>query len=225
MTHANKIFDSARQTEITQRVEQLEQKTSAEIVCAVANESGRYDRAESIIGLLCAFILLVSIHALSAWWVPAGDWTHSGLSMVLQIPILVVGFVLGSILASYWFGFRRFFTRETEMAEEVDRAACLIFTRSSIGETDTRCGLLIYLSLFEHKVVLLADQAVREVLSDQRIQELCDLAVSEIKAGRISRVFETLMDALEPELSKHLPADRELNPNELSDHVLIANRF
>jgi uncharacterized membrane protein len=171
---SKKIFDESRQPEIVACIERLENKTSAEIVCAVADESGRYDRAESI---------------------------------------------------SYWHGLRRLVTSEKEMAEEANRAACVVFSKASVGSAGNRCGLLLYLSLFERRVVVMADEAVRSALSDERIQQLCNLAVVEIKAGRIETVFETLMSEVEETLVEKLPCDRELDANELENHILLAHRF
>ena len=222
---SKKIFDESRQPEIVACIERLENKTSAEIVCAVADESGRYDRAESIIGLVFALLFFVAAPAVRLWLSPSGDWFQPSLSVGWQTLSLVVGFVIGSVIASYWHGLRRLVTSEKEMAEEANRAACVVFSKASVGSAGNRCGLLLYLSLFERRVVVMADEAVRSALSDERIQQLCNLAVVEIKAGRIETVFETLMSEVEETLVEKLPCDRELDANELENHILLAHRF
>ena len=49
--NANKTITAQDRAAIEQQIAKIEQTTSAEIVCAAATESGRYDRAESIIGI------------------------------------------------------------------------------------------------------------------------------------------------------------------------------
>ncbi len=222
---SKKIFDKIRQPEIVACISRLENKTSAEIVCAVADESGRYDRAESIIGFVFALLLLGAVETARFWLVASGDWFQPGLSLGWQVLILVLGFAIGTVTASYWHGLRRLVTSEKEMTEETHRAACVVFSKASVGSTGNRCGLLLYLSLFERRVIVLPDEAVRGALGDERIQQLCDLAVAEIKAGQIENVFETLMGDVEETLAEKLPSDRDFDVNELENHLLVAHRF
>ncbi|MFT5303421.1 MAG: putative membrane protein [Mariniblastus sp.] len=222
---SQKTFNTDRQQEIVACIERLETKSSAEIVCAAADESGRYDRAESIIGFVFALLLLGVVQAARVWLVAPGDWFQSDLSLGWQILILVVGFTIGTSIASYWHGLRRLVTSKREMIEETNRAACVVFAKAAVGSTDGRCGLLLYLSLFERRVIVLPDEAVQSALGDERIQQLCKLAIAEIKAGKIENVFETLMGDVEEALAEKLPSDRTFNANELENHLLIGHRF
>jgi putative membrane protein len=219
-----KIFEQ-RRNEIAAYIERVESKTSAEIVCAVADESGRYDRAESLVGFAFALSLLVAIQSIMGWAAAPGDWSTTDLSLGWQVPILIIGFVVGNVAASFWQPLRRIVTSESEMTVEADRAASVVFTQASVGSTSNQCGLLIYLSIFEKRVVLKADQEVLNALGADRIRQLCDSAIDEIKGGRIQSVFEVLLGQIEEELAQNLPADRKLSGNELANHLLFADRF
>ena len=82
------LLSAEDQAALAARIAALETRTDAEIVCAVARESGRYDRAESLCGLLFAllgFLTLGKLQALDAW--------QGGVSfsLGLQSVVLVAG--------------------------------------------------------------------------------------------------------------------------------------
>jgi uncharacterized membrane protein len=61
--NANTFLTASQRKELEAKIQEVETRTSAEIVCAVATESGRYDRAESLVGLLAALLALCLTHA------------------------------------------------------------------------------------------------------------------------------------------------------------------
>ena len=56
MLNATRFLTTAEQQQVEAAVREAEAQTSAEIVVVVATESGRYDRAESIVGLIGAVL-------------------------------------------------------------------------------------------------------------------------------------------------------------------------
>lgn len=218
------LFDESAREAVRAAVARFEATTSAEVVCAVADESGRYDRAESIAGLCVGIAAWIVARLATQWFLANGDWAISDWSLTWEIPVLIAGFVGGSWLASQWWGLRRLLVGEREMATDCERNANWIQSRVTLGAAGRQCGLLIYLSLFEHRVVLLPDREVHEVLGQERIEELCRIAVAEITEGRIRNVFALLMDEIQPELSTKLPANRTLDESEVDDHLWIVNR-
>ena len=219
---ATKVLNDNTRQQITDAIAEVEKKTTAEIVCAVATESGRYDRAESLIGLFCALASLCAAHGVHAGWMrSAGEWSAApGLHLGFQVLAVVAGFILGSVLASYAHGFRRLVVSQRESDEEVDRAASHVFSQASLGSTSKGTGLLIYVSLFEHRVVILADDQVREALTDQQIEALRDTAVAGLKKHEFTDTFVQTVQQAGELLAETLPADRDLNPDELPNHVL-----
>ena len=98
MERASKFFTDFEKKRIEEAVTDAELKTSAEIVPAVATASGRYDRAEDIVGLWVGTIAMAVI-----WWVLDFDggqeaqWgsTLSRFELPLLIAVVVLGFLLG----------------------------------------------------------------------------------------------------------------------------------
>ena len=67
MINAKKSLNTQQLKSIEDCIREAETKTGAEIVCAVATESGRYDRAESIFGIFGAVIALSGSNLLARY--------------------------------------------------------------------------------------------------------------------------------------------------------------
>ncbi len=220
---ANHVLTEGCRQRIEAAVGEVESKTSAEVVCAIATESGRYDRAESIVGLALALAALCAAHGLYVALATEGpgDWGAApGLSLGWQAAAVVAGFVGGSVIASFIHGIRRLVVRDDEMRDEVERAASHVFTLEAVAATAGRTGLLIYVSLFERRVVVLADQQSRAVLTDEGIEALRDTAVARLRGHRVTEAFVETVQQAGVRLAEALPADRQLDADELSNHVL-----
>ena len=222
--NANKILDAQERSVIQQRIAEIEQTTSAEIVCAVANESGRYDRAESVIGLLTGCAALGIAHLINSQLTHPGDWSASGISLFFQLLALIIGFVIGNYLASYVVALRRPFVVSSHLEDETKRAASLLFSNHVVGKTKSRCGILVYLSLFERRIVILSDQKCRDALGDEAIETICQSTLPLLRAKQHRQAIVHAIDQLAVKLVELLPADRTIDENELSDHVLVLHR-
>lgn len=214
-------LNQTQRTQIAQAIAEVETHTSAEIVCAVSTESGRYDRAEGIIGIFFALVGLGAAHILHQQISASpGDWSVSSLHLAWQAAAVVVGFVIGSLLASYVHAVRRLVVRRQEMRNEVRSAAIQTFALSAINTTEQRTGVLIYVSLFEKRLVILPDVKTEDALGQAVVHELCDQGIAGLKQGRTFETLLELVQRLGEILPAKMPADRTTHANELADHVL-----
>lgn len=202
-------------------IEEAEQRTSAEFVCAVATESDRYDRAESIAGLGFGLFLLAIVHGgHDSWIVASGSWEPTGgIHLGWQIGAVVAGFLIGSVVASYWHDLRRVLVRPTHLDRAVEQAGWRVFGMNKLSSTEDRAGVLVYVSLFERRVSVLADAGAREVLGDETLEELRDIAVDRLKGGEPRETFIETVERAADELEEELPAG-ERDPDQIRDRVL-----
>jgi uncharacterized membrane protein len=219
---AETFLDDDDRVAVTDAVERAESRTAAEIVCAVTTESDRYDRAESIAGLGSGLILLGVVHAVTAQMQASeGSWdTVAGPSFGWECVAVVVGFVAGSVLASYWHDLRRLLVRPAHLTGAVERTAWRIFGKRGIRDTTRDSGVLFYVSLFERRVSVLADDRAREILGDEGIDELKELAVDQLKEGGGRETFVRPIERATDLLAPELPAGDD-DPDELADNMLV----
>jgi putative membrane protein len=222
MQRASDSFDEAQRKRVDDAVAEAESKTAAEIVPVVATASGRYDRAEDIVGLWLGLIALTV-----TWWLyPAsedevGSW--SGMPAVLEIISLlaatVIGFFAGATLGSYVFPLRRLFTPRRQMQDEVEGRARQVFFDSSVHHTAGGTGLLIYVSLFEHLAVVLGDRIVVESLGQEEIDRLCEQLTEALRSGDLTEALCSTTRTAGEKLAEKLPrADDDVN--ELPDSLV-----
>jgi putative membrane protein len=197
-------FNQSACDELADCVREIESRTDAEIVIAVRARSGHYRHADYICGAILAFagllFLLFSPFEFKHYWVAID---------------VVVLFALGAYLSSRSNALRRLLTTEDFRADAVRTGAAAMFYEAGIANTDAEMGVLIYLSLLEHRLELIADRGVLKAAPplewNERVYELH-------RAGRIPQLDSLRREILElgELLAKYLPPTGE-NPNELPD--------
>ena len=197
-------FDEAAQETLTDCVKKIETTTDAEVVLVVRARSGSYRHADYLFGALLGFVgllfLLFSPFDFHQYWV------------AIDVALL---FMLGSFVASRSNTLRRLLTGEKFRNEAVRTSAAAMFYEAGIANTNAEMGLLIYVSILERRLELIAD---RGVLKGVNALEWNEILFELRQAGRMPEP-QTLLAGLEDLgalLAKHLPATGE-NPNELPD--------
>jgi len=176
MQRASDLFNEKQHKQIEKAVVEAEAKTSCEIVPVVATASGRYDRAEDMVGLWLAVFA-----AITGWLLfprqsnESGSWAGIPLyvGLLTMVASVVVAFIAGAVAGSRIGWLRRLFTPRQQMLEEVAARAREIFFDKRVHHTSGATGLLLYVSLFEHRVVVLGDQTVLDKLGQTFLDQIC----------------------------------------------------
>ncbi len=204
MKRASRIFSEQDRQAVAQAIRDAESATSAEIVPVIATVSGRYDRAEDIVGLLVGLIVLAAgwltcsvVHPQAGW--ESGNGLLPAAGLIPALLCVVVGFIAGSALATWFPVLRLPFIPATEMDEEVAKAAQSAFAASRVRKTAGATGVLLYVSLYEHRVVVLPDDGIEGVadlawanVRDLLIDGLRRDAATEGLVAAIGKCGETL---------------------------------
>ena len=223
MTLASHLFSATERQMIDGAIESAERSTSGEIVAVVASASGRYDRAEDLFGLLLALLGLVALHCLQpclAVYTGAG-WDAQAASPLLLLAQLVTVLVLfgaGNWAAARWTVLRAPFVSKAEMQKEVERRALEVFQQQRLRATTGATGVLIYVSLFEHQVRVVGDDAISAKLQATDWQAVCDRVITGMKAGTPAQGLQAAIALAGELLSRHFPRvsdDRNELPNKL----------
>ena len=195
-------FDQAACDNLGSCVNEIEQSTDAEVVLVVRSRSGRYTHVDYLFGALLAFVgilfLLFSPYEFGPIWV--------AIDAVLL-------FVLGSLLSWRSNSIRRLFTSTKARAENVRTGAAAMFYEAGIANTDREMGVLVYLSLLERRLELIADRGVLKAVPAAEWNEM----QFELHEVGYKPEVETLIAVLKKfgvMLSTHLPASAD-NPDEL----------
>lgn len=223
MPSASQLFNDAHRQRVNESVRLGESRTSAEIVPVVATTSGRYDRAEDLAGLWFGVLLMIPV--VIFWPAPhqadAGSWGGSSpVWFIIRLVVaVVIGFIAGAVISSRVAWLRRLFTPRIQMTDEVNQAARGVFFDNRVHHTQGGGGVLIYVSLFEHVAVILADRHVIDTIGQPVIDELCSLLTRQLSAvGPIEAICETVQ-AVGQRLSIAMPRAKD-DVNELPDALV-----
>lgn len=224
MMRARTFLTVEGQKAVSSAVSEAEATTSGEIVPVIATASGRYDRAEDIVGLLIAMISLAVV-----WLVfqdiriPEGTWEFGqvlSLGLVPCLLIVFIGFVVGSWLAGIFPILRLAFIPHQEMVEEVEKRAHEVFSRERVRGTAGGTGILIYVSLYEHMVRVLPDNAIADKIEQNQWDAVRDLIIDGIKKNRPDDGLCQAVLLCGQLLAKHFPHESD-DANELNNELRI----
>ncbi len=197
-------FDQTACDALAQCVRDIEKDTDAEIVIVVRARSGSYRQADYLFGSILSFagllFVLFSPFNFHQYWVP------------VDVALLFAG---GVYLSSRFNSIRRLLTTKKFRALAVRTGAAAMFYEAGIANTSAEMGVLVYLSLLERRLELIADRGVlKAVPALEWNKSLFNLR----QAGRHPdlKVLNQAMCELGALLAKHVPATGE-NPNELPD--------
>lgn len=224
MVNAENQFSESELLEIETAIVQAEEKTSAEIVCAVASESGRYDRGECHFGVVVAVLALILFNLLRALFVKdAGSIFDSGFPFYWQIGIVIIGYVGGLIVASLDPRLRMLLGTPDEIEEEVSKGARLVFLEEVLSSERAGGAVLIYLSLAECRVAVMVDDRIKGALGEkctEMVRDVQQRVTRLIQEDGITGALCAGVGLAASRMEGEIPY-REGDLNELPNHVVL----
>ena len=174
------LFSGAGREAIEAAVRAAEANTSGEIVPMVVDRSDAYPGVRAASGALLAFAAGMGV-------------LESGIDPWLWLfPTQFVVFGAGYALFG-WRPLLRWLIPAGVAAERVDRAAQLAFLAEGVVETRDRTGILIYVSLLEHRVEVLADRGIHSQVEAGTWDGIVERVLTGIRSARAE---EGLIDAI-----------------------------
>lgn len=113
---------------------------------------------------------------------------------------------------------RRYFLPPEEISHQVAQRAELEFYRLRVDRTKNRVGILLFLSLAEHRALVLADETIAAHLPPETWMEIVRLMTCSISQGQLGRGLEEAVAASGRILREHFPA-QQMDPNELANRL------
>ena len=177
---------------IERSVAAFEARTGVEIVAAVERRSDIYPEVP-----WRAFALGASLAALGALVgaLSNPDWTTPGARLAQAATILGVG-ALAALASMLVPGFGRLFIRDGRMQEEVRQRAEVVFLARELFATHGRDAILVLVSRFERRVVVVPDVAWRGRVSTAEWGAVVERMTPLLAGDRIVEAFGAGFDAI-----------------------------
>jgi len=197
-------FDNAACESLAGCIKEIERNTDAELVIVVRARSATYAQADYLFGFVVAFLILNFLIFVPF---PFPEYL---------VPVdIAVAFVIGTLISWRSNSIRRLFSTEKYRKQAVRRGAAAMFYEAGIANTNAEMGVLIYLSIMERRLELIADRGVlKKVPAQDWNHELFEL--HELGKNPDPGAFQKAIEQFGKVLSTHIPATGQ-NPNELPD--------
>jgi putative membrane protein len=206
------VLGSNAQAAVTGAILEAEKRTVGEIVPVVLERSDEHPSAR----WCCALFTLLVGSALLERFLP---WSVPHELLACQLGMGAVGFALAGLFPDL----SRHFVSERRATEAAEEQAVQEFHRQGLRETRDRTGILIFVSLFERRVVVVGDAGIHAKVGDEHWQKTRDAILAGIARGKLADGIVEGVRACGAELAEHFP-DRPENGNELPDRLIVRAR-
>ncbi len=164
---------------VEEAVRDAEARTSGEIVPYAVERSDEYPEASwraATLGALLGGLAAAAVGGLvEVWGVPPAAW--------IALPA-ALGAAAGALLCRTFSGIERSLVSASTMAERVAARADRAFLDQEVFATRDRTGILVFLSLFERRVVVRADGGIARKVAEAEWESVVAGIVAGIREGR-----------------------------------------
>lgn len=205
---AQTFFSQDEKARIEAAVRAAEQRTSGEIVPMVVDQSYDYPRAEILGGGLLSLALASTL-----------SWAFGLSSLWVFLPLFALGYLPFKLLIRSLPELKRRLIPSEELSAEVEERAMLAFLEQGVHRTRDETGILILISLFEHRVHVLADRGINRVVPKETWDEIVRMVTAGIRSGQACDALCAAIDRCGDLIEGHIPRKSD-DSNELPNLIL-----
>jgi putative membrane protein len=202
------LLSNEEKARVASTVTDAEKKTSGEILVMLVRQSDAYPGARWRLAVCFSFLVALGFywydHLLNPIWY-----------LLIQAPALCIGHALAAIQPLL-----RLVLADVQVNEEVHQRAIEAFHSNQLNSTQDRTGILLFISLLEHRVEILADQGIHMQVKEGTWDKIVHQLLEQIHKGQLADgICHAVQDCGEI-LSLHFPP-KPGGRNQLPNHVLI----
>lgn len=166
---------------IKKAVRDAESKISGEIVPVFVEKSGFYSIATyraALLGAAMVFLLIIIFDR----YIP---------SLAVYDPMFIFTWVMlggfaGALKAQFLNPVKRWMLSQTHMDQATRKRAETAFLEEEVFNTRQRTGILIFISFFEHEVIVMVDKGISKVVDQKVWDGMVRIIIEHIKKGKIT---------------------------------------
>jgi uncharacterized membrane protein len=188
-----KQIDSALQDRLLRRAREASRRTRAEVVIVVARRAVTLGPEVLVAGGLIALAL------------PGILWASGVLTDFPRLYLVQAGVLLLTLLLYVWPPAVRLLVGPARRSEAATRLAREAFWRIGLHRSGWRGSVMVFVTLAERQVEILADEAAQLALPDDSFARAVELFVKEVRASGLESAFAVTLNFLADRLERALP--------------------
>ncbi len=215
------VLSEGDRPKIEAAVVAAEKKTNAEIVPMIVRRSSSAVEVNrglfggALVGFIVGHLVEHFAESLNVLHLPA-------LTVLVALPAsyyAILGAIFGVVMARFTPLKRYFFTKH-ERREAGHVRAELEFYRQKVNATQDGIGILIFISMFERQVVVLADETISKVLPEATWNDVCQKVILGLKNKALAQNLAEAISDIGRLCEPHFPA-KESNSDELANQLIV----
>lgn len=210
---------------VTAAVTSAEQATDGEIVTVVAGRSDAYHD----VALHWTVLAMLLVLALLAWQPAPVEWLHALLVdawsdtpprwyLTFALILMALTFLAARVVLALD-ALRMALTPAATKSRRVNRRALALFRTAAEKRTRASTGVLLYLSLAEHRAEIIADESIHSKVAAEVWGEAMAALIVAVKDGRPGDGLAEAVTRIGKVLAEHFPRS-EGDTNELPDRLI-----
>ncbi len=210
---------------LNQTLEDARKRTSVRIIPVITQSSGKYERAEDLVGLWAAALALalmfifftrLQVEDSSAAGVQSGGMGVFGVLLVIAL-----GFIVGAAITTQIGFLRRLFVPRNQLAGNALTRATQAFQEECLRRNDNPHVLMFYVSIYEQAVHVLTSDEVQSRLGQQQIDSMTQTIQASLKAGEVHQGLAKAAALAAQQLAFDFPP-QSMDFNRYIDHAQLA---
>lgn len=209
------IFSEQESAALRKLNAETEKRTNTQVVLSIVQKSDNYPeipwKAFASGTSLAGVLLIILQFTLSS------IFSQTGALLIVTF-ILSMG-ALFALLTVFIPAFAKFFLCQTRAESEVYQYAESLFLKYELFATKNRNGVLLLVSLFERKVIVLPDKEMANLIDKKAMHDVIAVMKPFLKKGKPFDAFKAGMEKLSSIL-KAAPGIKAGGENELPDEII-----
>jgi putative membrane protein len=211
-TELDRSFGEAVRARVAEAVRRAEALSRGQLVPVVVEKSDAYPEVRYRGALLASGVAAAVVVALGLALPPA------------ELVLVEVAAGLLGALASLWSPVERLLAGRRSRNEAARARAVRAFHEHGLHDTAEGTGVLVFASLFEREVVVLADRGIHDKVGDEAWSQAVAALTAGLRRGDPGQGFVDAIAACGARLAEHFPRDPSAATpprNELEDAIRV----
>ena len=181
-------FSDADLERIKASVRHAESQISGEIVPVVVGQSGYYSIANYKSGLIISSLTFLLIIIFDRYLPALAIYNP----LLIFLTVMAAG-IVGALLPIFILPWRRLLVAQAHLDHATRQRAENAFLQEEVFNTRHRTGIMIFISFFEHEVIIMADRGISKVVDQKVWDKLVDDLTNDIRIGKVVEGLEKSM--------------------------------
>jgi putative membrane protein len=201
------LLSESDKAKVRAAIEQVERRTRGEFITVIAKASDDYFYIPSLWAALIALLIPAGVLTIGTWMEP---WSIYAMQLLVFVVLLTL-FRIPAIKIRL--------VPKTIRRLRASRVAREQFFIQGLQNTEERTGILLFVSIAEQYVEVIADKGINDVVPEGTWDNIVNNFLSYVKKSQYAEGFITTIENCGGILAEHFPGQTD-DKNELPDHLI-----